>query len=103
LGIELKGTKKGLLIIRVISGSPAKSAGLQPKDLILAVDGKSTIDTNADKAADMLQGAENTSAQITVQSPGQSPRLVTVTRKRVDVPSVEDAKILDQASGIAYF
>src|SRR5262249_6472191 len=58
LGIELKGTKQGLLVMRVISGSPAQSAGLRPRDLIVAVDGKSTLETSADKAADMLQGQE---------------------------------------------
>ncbi len=103
LGIELKGAKQGLVILRVISGSPAQSAGLRAKDVILAVDGKSTVNTNADKAADMLQGAENSTVQVTIETPGQTPREVRVTRRRVEVPSVEDAKILDQAAGIAYF
>jgi carboxyl-terminal processing protease len=103
LGIELKGTKRGLLILRVIPGSPALAAGLKAKDLILAVDGKSTIDTNADKAADMLQGAENSTVRVTVETPGQPPRDVDVVRRRVEVPSVEEAKIVDPAAGIAYF
>jgi carboxyl-terminal processing protease len=103
LGIELKGTKQGLLLIRVISGSPAQQAGLRPKDVIVAVDGKSTLETSADKAADMLQGPENSTVRVTIETPGQSPREVSVTRRRVEVPSVEDVKILDQAAGIGYF
>jgi carboxyl-terminal processing protease len=102
LGIELKGTKEGLLVLRVISGSPAEEAKLQARDVILAVDGRSTLDTTADKAADMLQGPENSTVRVTVQTPGQSPRDVQVTRRRVEVPSVEGAKILDQSAGIAY-
>ncbi len=108
LGIELKnnetkGTKRGLLILRVISGSPAQAAGLRAKDVILAVDGESTTDTNVDKAANLLQGPENSTVRVTIETPGQAPRDVTVTRRRVEVPSVEDAKMLDQAAGIAYF
>jgi carboxyl-terminal processing protease len=102
LGIELKGTKQGLLVLRVIGGSPAEEAGIRQKDVILAVDGKSTLDTTADKAADMLQGPENSKVRVSVQSPGQQPRDVQVTRRRVEVPSVEGGKILDQATGIAY-
>ncbi len=107
LGIELKnnekGSKRGLLILRVIPGSPAQQAGLRAKDLIVAVDGESTTDTSVDKAANLLQGPENSTVRVTIESPGQPPRDVTVTRRRVEVPSVEDAKILDPASGIAYF
>jgi carboxyl-terminal processing protease len=103
LGIELKASPKGLLILRVISGSPAQRAGLRPRDVIVAVDGRSTLDMNADKAADLLQGPENTSARVTLVSPGQPARDVEVRREQVDVPSVDDVKILDPSAGIAYF
>jgi len=102
LGVELKGTKRGLLVMRVIKGSPAEAAGVRQGDVILAVDGKSTVDTTADKAADMLQGPEHSRVTVTVESAGQRRDLV-VTRRRVEVPSVEEAKILDAAAGIAYF
>jgi carboxyl-terminal processing protease len=103
LGIELKPTKQGLLINRVIPGSPAREAGLKAKDLIVAVDGKSAVGPGAEKSADLLQGQENTSVRVTIETPGQRPRDVTVVRRRVDVASVEDVKIIDRANGIGYF
>jgi carboxyl-terminal processing protease len=61
------------------------------------------VETSADKAADLLQGPENSTVRVTVESPGQAPRDVQVTRRRVEVPSVEEAKLIDPAAGIAYF
>jgi len=102
LGVELKADQGALLIVHVIPSSPAETAGIQKGDRIVAVDGKSTADLSTDEAAAMLTGEEGTWVQVTLFSPGQEQRLVSVHREHVEVPSLEDVKIVDVEYGVAY-
>ncbi|GAB4496775.1 MAG: S41 family peptidase [Anaerolineales bacterium] len=69
-------------ILLTFPGSPAQQAGLQARDSILSVDGEPLIDENG-FLKDIVRGPENTSITLRVQSPGQSPRDVQVTRQRI--------------------
>jgi carboxyl-terminal processing protease len=102
LGIELKAQEGALVIVRVITGSPAERAGVRSGDRILAVDGRSTADLSTDRAANLLQGAEGTQVTLTLAGAGESPRRLSVRRQRVDVPSVDQVQMLDPQQGIAY-
>ncbi len=103
LGIELKAGNAGLLIVRVITGSPAELSGIRVGDRILSVDGQSTLDLTTDQAANLLQGDAGSVADLAMVSPGEATRRIHVRRQRVEVPSVDDARIVDQEHGIAYF
>lgn len=103
LGIELKASDQSLLIVNTIPGSPAERAGLKAGDRILAVDGTTTRELTTDKAANLLQGEEGSTVEITVVTAGDAPRRVLVRREQVEVPSVEDVKIVDPRRGVAYF
>ena len=102
LGIELKTDDGRLLIVNVISGSPAEQAGIRAGQYILAVDGQNTADLSADAAADRLQGPEGSVVELTVAAPGAEPLRVRVRRQRVEVPSIEDVKMLDRQYGVGY-
>ncbi|MDZ4659363.1 MAG: S41 family peptidase [Bythopirellula sp.] len=102
LGVELKAENGALLIVHVIPGSPAERAGILAQDRIVAVDGKSTAELSTDEAASMLTGAEGTYVRVTVYSPSTEPRVLNIRREHVDVPSLEDPKIVDSDFGIAY-
>jgi len=101
LGVELRSDRESLLIVRVIPGSPAAEGGLKANDRILAVDGTSTRGRDTDGAADLLQGAEGTTARLTIlsQGLGQQQREVSITRRQIEVPSVEDVKMIDEKLG----
>jgi len=103
LGIELKAGGAGLLIVRVIPGSPAELRGIQVGDRILSVDSQSTLGLTTDQAANLLQGEADSVVDLAMISPGEATRSVHVRRQRVEVPSVNDARIVDQEHGIAYF
>jgi carboxyl-terminal processing protease len=103
LGVELKSDDGALLIVRVIHGSPAEQQGLRSGDRILEVDGHATCKYPTDQAANLLQGAEGTVAQLLVQSPGGRPRALGVPRQRVEVPSVDEVQMLDRGQGTGYF
>jgi len=102
LGVELKAETGALLIVHVIPGSPAEQAGILAQDRIVAVDGKSTAELSTDEAASMLTGAEGTWVQVTAYSPGGQPRVLNIRRAHVEVPSLEDVKIIDSDFDIAY-
>jgi carboxyl-terminal processing protease len=103
LGIELKARRGQLEIVRVITGSPAEQSGVKQGDRIVSVDGRSTLDISTDKAANLLQGDAGTSVKLVLAAPDGQTRPVSVTRRRVDVPSVDGIKIIDQKNGIGYF
>ena len=102
LGIELKMDNGQLLIVRVISGSPAQEAGLKAGDSIAMVDGRSIAGLNTDQAANLLLGEEGSTVVISVVTPGQPARELFVRRRRVDIPSVDGVKMLDTEQGVAY-
>jgi carboxyl-terminal processing protease len=102
LGIELKAQDNALLIVKVITGSPAEASGIRAGDKITAVDGRTTVELNTDQAADMLQGPEGTTVRLVLAAPSGQSRQVSVERRHVDVPSVDEVQILDRDYGIAY-
>lgn len=102
LGVELKAQDGLLTIVRVISGSPAEKAGLRAGEQILMVDRQDTRSLSADEAANLLQGPEGSSVVLTVSRPGEKPREVAAVRRRVEVPSIDLATMIDRDAGIAY-
>jgi carboxyl-terminal processing protease len=94
--IDAGNTKKGLLVKSVFDGSPAKGAGIAPGDLIVAVNGKSTVGVPADVSTGRIRGRAGTSVRLTVRKQGGGkPRTMTVARKRLDVPLVA-SKVVDR-------
>jgi carboxyl-terminal processing protease len=102
LGVELKADNGALLIVHVIPNSPAQAAGILDGDRIVAVAGQSTSSMSTDEAATLLTGPEGSICQVSVVSPGQQARPLSVRRAHVEVPSLEGSKIVDAEHGVAY-
>ena len=100
LGVELKAQDGGLVIDRVISGSPAEQAGVLAGDRIIAVDGHPTSQYTTDQAANLLQGPEGSICNLVVAAAGQANRQLSVRRQRVEVPSVDQVQIVDVQYGV---
>jgi carboxyl-terminal processing protease len=103
LGIELKSEADALLIVNVIPGGPAEAAGMRASDRIIEVDGSSTRTVSPDTAADMLKGPEFSHVNVTLLGTDGSVRKLRIQRRTVDVPSVQEARIIDTELGVAYF
>ena len=103
LGVELKTEQGGLVILRVIPGSPAEEAGVLAKDRILAIDRQPTKDVTTDQAANLLQGVDGSTVTLTLAAPEQPARQVLVHRRRVEVPSVDQVSMIDPQYGVGYF
>ncbi|HVU88892.1 MAG TPA: S41 family peptidase, partial [Pirellulales bacterium] len=102
LGVELKASDRALLILKVITGSPAEKAGIHAGDRIVAVDGQSTTDLSTDQAANLLQGKEGTFVEVTLIAPDSTNRQLRIRREQIEAPSVDGGRILDPATGVAY-
>src|SRR4029079_13550996 len=87
VGMNVERNRRGLKVLRVFEGSPAKGAGINRGDFILAVDGRSIAGVNSEIATNRIKGPAGTSVQLRVFTPGdQSDRTVTVKRQRIEVP-----------------
>lgn len=102
LGIELKAAEGALQIVKVITGSPAERAGIRAGDRITEVDGKATAEMSTDQAADLLQGPEGSIVTVSLVNARNLPRRLSIRREHVEVPSVDDVKIVDRDSGVGY-
>jgi len=101
LGVELKSAADGLLVVHVIPGSPAERAGIRAGDHLIGVGGRSIGGMGVDEAAHLLQGPEGSLVTLAVVRGPGAARAVTVRREHVEVPSIEEAAIVDAAAGIA--
>jgi carboxyl-terminal processing protease len=78
-----------LTVISPLSGMPAEQAGVKAGDLILEVDGESTVDMSLPKAVDLIRGPSGSVVTLTLFAEGDSQqREVPITRKMITVPSV---------------
>ena len=101
LGVELKTASDGLLVVHVIPGSPAARAGIRAEDRLSGVGGRSIGCLSVDEAAHLLQGPEGSLVTLAVARGPGAARAITVRRGHVEVPSIEEAGIIDGATGVA--
>ena len=102
LGVELKAAPDGLLVVHVIPGSPAERAGIRASDHLVGIGGRSIGGMHVDEAAQLLQGPAGSLVTLAVLRAPSPARAVTVRREHVEVPSVEEVKMLDPAAGVAH-
>ncbi len=102
LGIELRAQDKSLLIVNVLPGGPAQASGIRNGDRIVEVDGLSVSQVSTDEAADMLKGPEGSAVQVALVDASGNKRQVRIVRRRVEVPSVQDVKMVDSQYGVGY-
>ena len=102
LGVELKGAEDGLLVVHVIPLSPAERAGIRAGDHLVGVGGRSLGGMSVDEAAQLLQGPKGSSVTLAILRAPAPARAVTVRREHVEVPSIENVRMLDTATGIGY-
>lgn len=103
IGAYMGRDGQGRLVITVMRDRPAARAGVQDNDVLLAVDGHViTASMKVEEVVALVRGPENTSVELTLQRPPSTESFtVTVTRERIETPSVE-WRVLDEAEHIGY-
>ena len=102
LGIEVRGDAEGLLVVNVLPESPAATNGLTVDDRITAVDGKPLAGMNSEEAANLLQGAAETTVHLLISNASGAARSASIVRREVTIHSVTHARILDRDQGVGY-
>ncbi|MBN1527753.1 MAG: S41 family peptidase [Thermoleophilaceae bacterium] len=87
VGMSVEEDERGLRVLRVFDGSPAKRAGIQREDLVVSVNGRSIAGVNSEVATARIKGPEGTSVMLgVVKSGGRERRNVRVKRERIEIP-----------------
>ena len=92
VGIQLSLDKetKELTVVSPIEGTPASKAGVQPKDVIVTIDGKSTTGMSTADAVKLIRGPEGSKVVLGLRRKGQILN-VPLVRARIEISSVETA------------
>lgn len=77
-----------ITVVKPMENSPAIRAGIQPRDQILEIDGKSTTGMTVGQAAEMIRGAVGTQVTLRISRPGTDPFDLTLTRARIELEAV---------------
>jgi carboxyl-terminal processing protease len=72
-----------LVVLDVMTGSPAEAAGLKAHDSILEIDGEVVQLEEGLGAVERVRGTSGTSVELTVQTPGRPERAVAIERAEV--------------------
>ncbi|HKP51741.1 MAG TPA: S41 family peptidase [Chloroflexia bacterium] len=99
IGILSKYESSSALVLLVFPDSPAEEAGLQRRDRILAIDGKK-IGNDGDVSP--IRGPAGTDVRLTVKSPGEEQREVTITRRAVTGKITASSSRLEVDGSIGY-
>lgn len=104
IGAELGYRDKQIIIVTPIEGSPAKSAGIRPGDIILKIDEYSVSST--DSVYDIvakIRGEAGTEVKLTVLHKGdREPVEIKIKRSQITVPSM-NVEFIGDKGDIAHF
>lgn len=95
--ITLDKDTKEILVVSPIEGTPASRAGVQPKDVIVSIDGQSTKGMTTEDAVKLIRGQEGSQVILGLRRKGE---VVTVplNRARIEINSV-DSRLNTAADG----
>lgn len=93
------------IIISPMQGAPADKAGLKPKDMIVAIDGKDIKGLPGEEALNLIMGPEGTKVTLTIQRGEENPETfdVEVTREKIITPTVTGKMLDDQIAYVELF
>lgn len=93
VGIVIHREGDQVVVVTPLKGTPAEEAGIQPGDVIVAVDGQPVAGLPAGQVGDMIRGPVDTQVTLELQR-GRETITLTLTRKRIHIPSIE-SQVLD--------
>lgn len=100
VGITITVEDGGMRIVDVYPGSGAAEAGLEPQDLLIAVEDTDVRGMETGDVRDLIRGAENTFVKLTVLR-NEEELSFHVERRQVEIPVVFSEMITDTVGYVA--
>ena len=82
-----------LVVIAPLADTPADVAGLEPGDVVLAVDGEAVDGSTMNDEISRIRGEPGTEVTLSLQRDGAAPFEVTITRAEITLQEVETRMI----------
>jgi len=87
IGISFEVAPDGALVISVLPGTPAETAGLLPGDIITTVNNTSLAGKSSEEMISLIRGPEGTTVNLVIKRTTGSINK-TLTRAKIEVPTV---------------
>lgn len=89
IGAEVSMENGNVVVVSPIKGSPAEKAGIQPKDILLSVNGESFEGLSLNEAVTKIRGPKGTEAKIKVKRAGVTSALeYSITRDDIALETI---------------
>lgn len=94
IGVEIGVRRNLVTVIAPLKDSPAEKAGIRAADIIVGIDDlELTTETSLTDVVSRIRGPAGTPVTLKIVREGDTePRSFTVTRARIDVPSLESRR-----------
>jgi carboxyl-terminal processing protease len=104
VGIQLSQNEKTkkLEVIAPIEDTSASKAGILSKDIIVKIDGKSTVGMDVNQAVQLIRGKEGTTVKLTIQRDGHQTLDFNLLRQQIEIHPVEAKYRPKELGGIGY-
>lgn len=88
IGVTIEEHAGGIQIVSTFEGGAAVQAGISPGDIILSIDGISTIGMAIQQASSIITGKEGTTVQLHILKSNNTKQMYNLTRKKFAIPVV---------------
>lgn len=99
---DINADQRHLYVLTVLPDSPAEQSGILPHDHILRIDGEPAVDAQGESQSRRMRGEEGTPVTLTVRTPGEQSRTVTLNRGVVNNSERVEYRVLTGAQRIGY-
>jgi carboxyl-terminal processing protease len=83
IGIEVENEDDEVVVVAPIEGTPADRAGIEPGDVVVAVDGKDVRDEGLSEVVEEIRGPEGTELKLTVLR-GEEEHVFNLERTQIE-------------------
>jgi carboxyl-terminal processing protease len=90
VGMEIDIRDDVITVVAPLKGSPAERADVRPGDVVVAINGESSLDLSVTEAVKRIRGEKGTTVMVTFVRKGEpAPLVKTITRDVIDISPIE--------------